>query len=229
MLKSDLSKSLKDEVIRSLRGPVKVQIKSYLEEAFRSLAEDYQAFINPVSELERSQVDNWVAFFIDSFERDYDSSINTLISGDTGLSLDISFMDEEKLGFNTDDNSSPIHWVYFYINGQRNNSFFLSAKLLEYFLDTKNLPSGNPAVRLINDALQSRVGEFGDGFLLTSYEFNAPNDQFEGVRWSDLFSEEEVTPGSSTQEHENFLETVSTDVGEIIREAIDKILSGGKL
>jgi hypothetical protein len=223
----DINRDIRNKVISVLKGPVKKDIANLLREEFTKFAKDYETFLTPVSDLEKSPVDEWVSYFMSSFEEDYDACISSL--KDYNGTLQISFIDNEKLGFNSDSIDSPIHWVYFYINGQRYNSFFISLPMLEAFLDTTNLSSANPAVKMVQNAIDTRIGEFGDGFLVTPFEFNSPNKEFEDVRWVDLFTEEQVTPQDSGESHKDFIEKTSSEIENIIDSAISETLSNYSL
>lgn len=223
----EINKDIRTKVLFVLKAPVRASIASILKEEFTKLAVDYETFLTPVSDLEKSPVEEWVSFFISSFEEDYDSCLSSL--KDYNGTLQISFIDNEKLGFNSDNNDSPIHWVYFYINGQRYSSFFISLPMLEAFLDTTNLSDANPAVKLVKHAIDTRIGEFGDGFLVTPFEFNTPNREFEDVRWSDIFTEEQVVPKDSGENHKNFIENVSLKIEGVIDSAVSEVLSNYSL
>lgn len=234
-MNEQISKSLKqvntrlqEVLFKELRGPVKAQILNILKRRFSQVAEDYQEFLIPVSDLEESKVDSWVGEFLSMAERDYEESLSKAIITDSGISIDLGFVGESELGFD-DNNESPLSWVYYYITGQRETSFFVSSHVLENILDTSSLPREHPRIQMIIDALNERVGEFGDGFFMPAHEYVDPNVEYSGVRWSDILSEKQITPFEPSSSFSNFLEEARQEIGQTIREAIEGVIRESKL
>jgi hypothetical protein len=211
-------------IIKSLRNEVKKEVLDILRKSFAPIAKDYVSFRPPINDLDIESPEFWIDRFIALAETGYDKSVDKFHMSGTTLSLNLSFLPSEELGFNIDEQVSDkeLGWVFFYTSGLRNLTYFVSSDVLlemRSFFENKGFSAKSPQIQLIDEGL-NMVGEFGDGFLITPGEFRRVTDF--GVSWSDILTEEIVTPPANTEIDRDFLESASKEIEKTIREGIEK-------
>ena len=220
----DIVKKTSAAILKGLKGNIKKDVMDVLRDSFAPIANDYILFRPPISDLDNESSEFWINKFISLAEQGYDKSIDDFRMTGSSIVLNLSFLPSDELGFNVAEDASDrdLGWVFFYTSGLRNLTYFISSELLldmRSFLENKGFSNKSSQIELIDEGLRM-TGEFGDGFLLTPGEFNRVTEA--GISWSDLFTDDMVTPPSNTGYDENFLETASVQIEKVIRKGIEE-------
>lgn len=223
VLEEGISKS-KKSVSYALRAEMRREVLDIVRERFAPVAQDYEEFKPPLTDEDKESAGVWVNRFVDLVADNYDRTLRVTSLSPSRFRFEFEILRDEDVGVNEgSDLSSEFGWLFFYISGMRRSHYFVSGELLlrvRAVFENRSYGKTSPHISLIDEGL-SRVGEFGDGFLLSPFEFELETRG--GVSWSEILSERSITPPGGSIEP-SFLEDMVSAINQHVEQRITEIL-----